>query len=104
MTRPQILGLALAGAGLALRVWAMLHLRRAGIQGQALAIMTRPRFRIQSGPYRFLSHPMYLGTVILFSGVGMLALGWGGVVLSLPVMPWIMERAASESELLRRMQ
>lgn len=56
-------------AGLALRVWAVVHL------GNSFSYdLTRPRgkFLVQSGPYRLVRHPSYLGICILAALPGLI--------------------------------
>lgn len=51
----------LAGAGLALRLWAIRH-----IGGAARTRDTRaPRSRVVSGPYGVVAHPLYLANILL---------------------------------------
>lgn len=66
--------------GLALRLWAVLHLGKyftvdVGIQ---------PGHRvIQDGPYQFVRHPSYSGAIIALAGIGCLTFNWLGLVLIL---------------------
>ena len=66
--------------GLALRLWAILHLGKyftvdVGIQ---------PGHRvIQDGPYRFVRHPSYSGALIALAGIGCLTFNWLGLALIL---------------------
>jgi hypothetical protein len=55
-----IVGLAIAAAGEALRVWAAGHLNKA-------------REVTASGPYRWFSHPLYVGSSIIGLGAGIAA-------------------------------
>lgn len=65
-------------AGVALRIWAIRHLGRfftvdVGIQhGHQV---------IQDGPYRFVRHPSYTGSVLALAGVGCLTCNWLGLIL-----------------------
>jgi protein-S-isoprenylcysteine O-methyltransferase Ste14 len=65
-------------AGLALRIWAIRHLGKfftvdVGIQlGHTV---------IQDGPYRFVRHPSYSGSLLALVGVGCLTFSWLGLFL-----------------------
>jgi protein-S-isoprenylcysteine O-methyltransferase Ste14 len=64
--------------GVALRIWAIRHLGRfftvnVGIQ-QGHKV-------IQDGPYRFVRHPSYTGSVLALTGLGFLTFNWLGLVL-----------------------
>lgn len=54
--RSMFIGTAIAAMGEALRVWAAGHLRKS-------------REVTTSGPYRFLAHPLYVGSAIMGLGV-----------------------------------
>jgi len=93
------LGLGLVAAGMALTLWAFVHLR-SGITG---AIEPKLDSFVQEGPYRYVRHPVYLGWTLalvgtavgLRSGAGLL----GAVLLYLPSAAW---RAKLEEEALAR--
>lgn len=64
--------------GVALRIWAIRHLGRfftvnVGIQ-QGHQV-------IQDGPYRFVRHPSYSGSVLALAGLGCLTFNWLGLIL-----------------------
>jgi|SRR5579864_3080723 len=61
------IGILLMWCGLALRVWSFTTLGRYF----TFTVMTSPDQRVvESGPYRFVRHPSYLGMVLLFTGLG----------------------------------
>ena len=64
-------------SGLILTYWAYLTLPR------GTDMMPRPHIvTIRSGPYKFAKHPMYIGNVLVFIGIGGLAAGfWGALGL-----------------------
>jgi len=64
-------GAPLVLAGESLRVWATGHL----VKTRQLAV---------SGPYRFLRHPLYAGTLLIVSGL-LLAAGFGLARFALPI-------------------
>jgi protein-S-isoprenylcysteine O-methyltransferase len=64
--------------GIALRIWAIRHLGRfftvdVGIQ-QGHQV-------IEDGPYRFVRHPSYSGSLVALVGVGFLTFNWLGLFL-----------------------
>lgn len=65
-------------AGIALRIWAIRHLGKfftvdVGIQ---------PNHRVvQDGPYRFVRHPSYSGSLLALVGIGCLTFNWLGLFL-----------------------
>lgn len=77
--RPQvtIVGIALTLLGAVLRFWAMFTLGRyftfdvAVRAGQPV---------IQSGPYRFVRHPAYSGTLLSLLGIGVALANWASIV------------------------
>lgn len=77
--RPQvtIVGIALTLLGGVLRFWAMFTLGRyftfdvAVRAGQPV---------VQSGPYRFVRHPAYSGTLLSLLGIGLALANWASIV------------------------
>jgi protein-S-isoprenylcysteine O-methyltransferase Ste14 len=61
--RSLIAGGAVALAGEAVRIWAAGHLEKG-------------REVTQSGPYRFMRHPLYLGSTILGAGLAIACASW----------------------------
>jgi protein-S-isoprenylcysteine O-methyltransferase len=64
-----IVAIALFGAGLALRWYAIIHLGRFFTVDVAIAEGHRV---IDTGPYRFVRHPSYTGALLAFAGLGLL--------------------------------
>jgi protein-S-isoprenylcysteine O-methyltransferase Ste14 len=93
---PRALGVLLYLAGGCLREWARRHLARHAGLFDVLHV-TMPTRRVRSGPYKRLPHPMYLGSLMQFAGAGMVGLGWGGVVLFLPAVPFYGDRIIREN-------
>jgi protein-S-isoprenylcysteine O-methyltransferase Ste14 len=72
-------GLVLAGAGLALCVWAIRAL------GPAMTAMPEPREDVPvatGGPYAFVRHPVYSGAVAVGIGYSLARCTWAGLVFS----------------------
>jgi protein-S-isoprenylcysteine O-methyltransferase Ste14 len=55
----------LIGLGLMMRVWAWYYLREQFHHGLSLV----PSRLVKSGPYKYFNHPMYIGSILLLSGV-----------------------------------
>lgn len=81
-TASAIIGLALVAAGMGVMVAGALAFRRAGTNvhpGHPALVL------VSTGPYRFTRNPMYLGFLLAFTGIGLLAsLDW-----SLPLLPFL---------------
>ncbi|HYZ74449.1 MAG TPA: isoprenylcysteine carboxylmethyltransferase family protein [Chthoniobacterales bacterium] len=84
---PVIIGLAvlLELSGVALRIWAIRHLGRfftvaVGIQ--------HGHHVIQDGPYCFVRHPSYSGSLLALIGVGCLTFNWLGLILIATCTLW----------------
>jgi len=57
---------------------------------------------IDSGPYRFVRHPMYAGSIVLYV-FSPLALGsWWAMIPALPIIPILVMRILNEEEILLR--
>lgn len=69
------LGLAAVVAGGALRSWGAGHL----VKTTQLTI---------TGPYARLRHPLYLGTLLVASGIAVMVGGWAAIVVLLLFLPW----------------
>jgi protein-S-isoprenylcysteine O-methyltransferase Ste14 len=94
-----IVGLALMVAGLAIRIAAgralgkWWSLRVEIKQGQAL---------VQTGPYRLIRHPAYLGMLMVCLGIPIAFRSvWAAVVMALGVWPAVFHRVQVEEQLLR---
>src|SRR5712691_6457289 len=64
----RVVGVAVALAGLALALWA--H----RVLGGAFTPYTHPPLdatRVESGPYRYVRHPMYGGGIVVFVGLSL---------------------------------
>lgn len=90
-------GCALFVLGMALRWWGYHELCKVGITN--LSGLRIPRVFTDRGPYQFTHHPLYLGSLFILSGVGMMALGWGGFIVAVAAVPYFAERAVLENEL-----
>lgn len=95
----KVLGLTIVYAGMALVVWAALHIK------EAMAGMVEPRLEVlvRNGPYRFVRHPVYLGTAIALAGVTIVLRSWLGILgVFLLFLPTELHRAKLEEQALAR--
>ena len=78
----QWIGLALIWIGVLVREWAVLSLGRAF----SVVVKTEPdQNLISSGPYRWVRHPAYTGSVITIGGFGLAVGSWLGTVLAMTI-------------------
>ncbi len=77
---PVIAGLVLLWAGSALRAWAISALGR--FFTIVVAVQQDHRV-VERGPYRWLRHPGYLGTILAVTGVGLAEGDWASVAIML---------------------
>ncbi len=77
------IGVIAAVGGLAVRIWAMQTLGRFYSRTLRLA---NDQAIVQTGPYKMLRHPGYLGTILLFVGAALGTMNWIAFVLALAVM------------------
>jgi protein-S-isoprenylcysteine O-methyltransferase Ste14 len=94
-----VLGAMLIAVGTLLRVTARFELARVGINDAELGATILPKRWATDGPYRFLRHPLYVGHLVTIAGIGVLALGYAGVFLALPALPFYQLRIAQENKL-----
>jgi protein-S-isoprenylcysteine O-methyltransferase len=77
------IGLAIQLAGIGLRVWTN-HVLGA-FYTRTLRVLEHQAV-VQSGPYRFIRHPGYLGGILMWSGAGLAAGNWIVLLLVLLCM------------------
>lgn len=79
------IGLVVALAGIALRVWSQKTLGRYF----TVTVMTSPdQPVIATGPYRVLRHPSYAGLELVFVGIGLVLGNWVGVA-AMALLPMV---------------
>ena len=64
------IGVVLAGVGLGLRLWALRALLAAGLSEHQILSPARPASYTDEGPYLFLDHPAYWGSLLFLAGIG----------------------------------
>ena len=88
-------------AGLTLRGLAGIYLVEAGWHLKDALLVTSPPGIATGGPYRFLKHPAYIGSLLMIAGAGLVALGWGGAIVSFAALPFYQARMVEEEALLK---
>jgi protein-S-isoprenylcysteine O-methyltransferase Ste14 len=80
-------------------VWAAFHIR------EAIAGMVEPRLEVlvKDGPYRFVRHPVYLGTALALAGVTVVLRSWPALLcVALLFLPTELHRAKLEEQALAK--
>lgn len=95
----MIWGLLLVAVGLALRSWSMATLYKVGIGTLEFSDIIKPLSYTYKGPYRFMRHPAYLGSMMVLAGLGVLALGLQGAVIAVAAWPFYASRIYAENQL-----
>jgi protein-S-isoprenylcysteine O-methyltransferase Ste14 len=93
----RVIGLAVGLAGVVLLVWASLQLGRFFMHEAAVR---EDHALIESGPYRFIRHPVYVGYLALLFGSGVASLNVCLLVLWPVALIGILIQAGSEEQLL----
>lgn len=94
----QLAGLALIIAGLLLHAWARRHIR--GLYSGHVEVQADARL-VQSGPYRIVRHPGYLGFLLLASGMAIGYSSWiGSAATVILLVPALVYRSRVEERLL----
>ena len=76
------LGVILMVLGIAIRQWAIAVLGR--FFSRTLRVQ-QGQTVVETGPYRYVRHPSYTGTLIFFVGFGLALQSWGAVLALLPI-------------------
>jgi protein-S-isoprenylcysteine O-methyltransferase Ste14 len=94
----QVIGLLAMAAALAVVLWASAVNR---FFSSVIRIQTdRGHHLITSGPYRFVRHPAYAFTPLLFVGTGLALGSWIATLMSLLLIVWLLRRTAQEDRVL----
>lgn len=72
----KFLGLLIVYAGMALVIWAAVHIKKA-FMGE---VEPRLDVLVRDGPYRFVRHPVYLGMTIALAGLTVVLRSWLGLI------------------------
>jgi len=93
----QIVGVVTGAAGLAIGLWAIV------LVGRHLTPYPAPTAKgplIESGPYRYVRHPMYTSVILLTVGIGLLTLRPWALLISLAFVVFFAAKVGREEELL----
>lgn len=97
LTKP--LGILVVILGMCLVLWSAWFLREAFL-GE---VEPRLEFLVQAGPYRFVRHPVYLGTALALTGITIATRSWLGLIGVLALfLPSELYRARLEDKALSR--
>jgi protein-S-isoprenylcysteine O-methyltransferase Ste14 len=97
--RVTYLGLFLAAIGVALIAWSVREL------GSSITPFPKPLPRgelVQTGPYRLLRHPIYVGGTVFFAGLSLAFSAWGLALTAVLGLFWVAKARVEERYLLER--
>jgi protein-S-isoprenylcysteine O-methyltransferase Ste14 len=89
-----VLALVLILSGSAWSLWAVRHL------STCLSVVPQARRLVDTGPYRLVRHPLYLGELVAVGGFAVRGGHWLHVVLLLALLALQLYRASREEALL----
>ncbi len=75
---PRVAGASLAGLGIALRAWAI---RALGASFTQVVAVRAGQELVTAGPYRYVRHPGYAGSLLSLAGLGLTLGNWGSLVI-----------------------
>jgi protein-S-isoprenylcysteine O-methyltransferase len=90
-------------AGISLRIWSIVHLGR--FFTVDVAIQKGQRV-IQSGPYRFVRHPSYAGSMLALVGLACLTFNWLGflVIIGCSLLAYALRISVEEKVLFQSLE
>ena len=94
-------GIAIAAVGLALRTWAMQHLGR--YYSRTLRVQDEQHV-VDDGPYRYVRHPGYLGSILVWTGAALTMNPILAVLTALVLIVVYTRRIAAEEAMLDRVE
>ena len=96
----RVTGLVLIGLGLLLRWWAIFTLGH--LFTVRVSILTDHKL-VQHGPFRWIRHPAYAGSLLSFLGLGLSFANWLSIlVIMLPILGSFLYRIAVEEKALEK--
>jgi protein-S-isoprenylcysteine O-methyltransferase Ste14 len=93
-TGRSLAAFALILSGTAFSVWAVRHL------DTCLSVLPQARALVDTGPYRWVRHPLYLGEIVAVGGFAVRAGHWTAGLLVLALLALQLYRAGREERLL----
>ncbi|HET8874001.1 MAG TPA: isoprenylcysteine carboxylmethyltransferase family protein [Gaiellaceae bacterium] len=93
------LGLIPAALGFVLAAWAS---RALGRSMTALPVPKDDGRLVQTGPYRFLRHPIYVGAALFFGGLSLVFSVYGLLLTAVLALFWVAKARKEERHLLER--
>jgi protein-S-isoprenylcysteine O-methyltransferase Ste14 len=93
------LGLVLTAIGAALIAWSVREL------GSSITPFPKPLPHgelSETGPYRVLRHPIYVGGVLFFAGLSLAFSAWGLILTAVLAVFWVAKARLEERHLLER--
>jgi protein-S-isoprenylcysteine O-methyltransferase Ste14 len=87
------------GVGFLLRYLGVRELFRSGMSRSQILLVRKPERYVTTGIYRWLKHPLYIGSLLMIGGVGCFLLGFKGIALILPALPFFFDRIEQENYL-----
>jgi protein-S-isoprenylcysteine O-methyltransferase Ste14 len=92
-------GLFLIYIGIVIILWAFVYMRLAVFA----FIEARRKELVQGGPYKYVRHPIYIGTLISLLGAGIVFRSWLGILCTIIIfLPAAIFRAKAEDKALAR--
>lgn len=91
------LGVAAAGAGIVLAIWARRHL---GQNWSDKVVLKVDHQLVRNGPYRYLRHPIYTGVLLGIAGTALAIGEWRGLLALLLVATSYLIKAKREERIL----
>ena len=96
-SRAKLLGMLTLYAGMALVIWAAVHIKGA-MSGMVQPVHDR---LVKEGPYRYVRHPVYLGMTIALVGATVALRSWLGFMgVFVLFLPSVLYRARKEERAL----
>jgi protein-S-isoprenylcysteine O-methyltransferase Ste14 len=68
-----------------------------GMTKSQILLVSKPKHYVNSGIYAYMKHPLYIGSLLMIGGVGCLALGFWGITLIIPALPFFFDRIEREN-------
>jgi protein-S-isoprenylcysteine O-methyltransferase Ste14 len=93
-TGRSLLAVILVGVGTAWCVWAVRHL------STCLSVVPQARGLVDSGPYRLVRHPLYLGEIVAVTGFAVRGGHWSHALVVVGLLALQLHRAGREEALL----